>query len=724
MVFGIAVWTLAVYAFGGTLPFDSWLMDRRAAAGLTRRLNRMSPVSTICFTFFSASLLLETSPRLRGSVLVQMLSIGGLLFALVSLIGYVYSIAALVSPSVYKPIAPQSAVAFVLCSVCLLLSSPDRGVMRIALSGELGGILARRLLAFVFLLPLVLGGIASAGLRLGFLTAPTSIFFLTATTDLSLAGLLFFNAFTINRSEQRRRTAQSSLTESERAYRTLFESAADPIFIVDAELLVREANAAAASCLGRPVAELNGHPVTELTSLCAPEMTRELRATFSTGHAAFESCGSRPDGSAVPLEINARLVEFRGMPVVLMIARDLSERRRAEKTLAEKEGLLQQAQKMEAIGRLAGGVAHDFNNLLTVIMGYSELLLGKLPPEHEARADAFQIKVCAARAASLTRQLLSFSRRQPSSPRCIELNGVVEEMTPLLRRLIGEQVRLDVRLLSGNSRIRIDPNQLEQIVINLAVNARDAMPEGGTITIQSLDRTIDGAPLPYTPAPADGAYVELIVQDTGSGIPSEIEPHIFEPFFTTKPEEQGTGLGLSTVYGIVTQNEGAIGVQTSPLTGTSMRVLFPLMPADDGDVPQPHAVQLPLVTRSGTILLIEDEAAVRDYLAAGLRRVGYSVLEADRGESALSIVRTYGGGIDAVISDVVMPGISGKSLAEQLIRLLPDAQILFMSGYDEGGTGEINSLCGRFDLITKPFTASDLVEKLGERRSLAEIRGG
>ncbi len=705
--------SLAGYVWNIRVPFDHWLLDRRLASGLPRGLNRMSPVSAVCFALFGAAVCASCLPRHRGLPAAQVVASAGILAALVSLVGYVYSIASLVAVRDFKPIAPQTAVAFILSFLGLFLVSPDRGVMQTFLSRETGGILARRLLLFVLVLPVLLGGIASAGLKTGIFNVPTSIFFLTACTDLSLAGLLLFNAFTINRAELARRVAQESLAESERAYRTLFENAADPMFLVDDALVVLEANAAAAACLEIPVSSLRSVPVTDLCPACAGEMRRELSRTFVEGEATFESCGRTPDGRDVPLEIKARAIEVRGRPTVLIVGRDLSERRRAERVLAEKDGLLRQAQKMEAIGRLAGGIAHDFNNLLTVIMGYSEILLGKLTADDDGHSDAIEIKMCAARAAALTRQLLAFSRRQAASPRSIDMNGILKEMTPLLGRLLGETVRLDIHLDAHESTILIDPTQLEQVILNLAVNARDAMPEGGGLSIESRNRLIDGDPLPFTPAPADGAYVELAVHDTGPGIPEDVEPHIFEPFFTTKTELQGTGLGLSTVYGIVTQNRGAIGVQTSTRTGTTMRVLFPSAlregPSSTKAVPRKTATGV-----SGTVLLVEDDPSVRAYLCLGLRQVGYSVREAGSGEEALLVAEACGGTIDIVVTDVVMPGLGGLGLAKALGASRPGIRILFMSGYDERSGGGIGSLCGRFDLITKPFSVVDLVNKIRE----------
>ncbi len=707
-------WTLVAYITGGRLPSDVWLLDRRIAQGLPSHTNRMSPASAMCFLLFGlVSLLRALLPR-KGGRVVQVLSALGFLLSLVSLVGYLYSVALLVALKDYKPIAPQTAASFFLLFVGTYLADPRHGIMRIVLSDETGGFLARRLLLFVFFIPVLLGAIASAGLRGGLFTPAVCIFFLTAATVACLASLLLFNAFAIDTAERERRQALKSLEESERAYRSLFQNAADPMFLVDRDLAVLTTNAAAVASLEVPAAELQGRRLPDLTAVCEAETHRGLTQAFEDGFASFEACARTSGGCDVPLEIHARAVEFHGAAAVLAVARDLSERRRAERELAEKEGLLRQAQKMEAIGRLAGGVAHDFNNLLTVIMGYAELLLARPGLTEEARGEASEIKTCAERAATLTRQLLAFSRKQPASPRTTDANRVIEKLAPLLRRLIGENIRLDIRLPAAPRLIFIDPNQLEQVFLNLAANARDAMPGGGTLTIESLERLIGNDPLAFTPTPSGGMYVEFSVRDTGCGIPPEITNHIFEPFFTTKPETKGTGLGLSTVYGIVTQNGGAIRVDTSPDTGTVMRVLFPVSSSMVEDTGHEEAAEAARARHSATLLLVEDDPEVREYLRTGLLRAGYNVLTAGSGEEALSVVSLSPFAVDAVISDVVMPGLGGRELAAILERSIPGVRILFMSGYDQAGVPGIGTLCGRYDLITKPFTITELVDKLFE----------
>jgi len=282
----------------------------------------------------------------------------------------------------------------------------------------------------------------------------------------------------------------------------------------------------------------------------------------------------------------------------------------------------------------------------------------------------------------------------------------------MLERLVSERIQFDVRLSSCQSSVLIDPSQLEQIVLNLVVNARDAMPDGGSLIIKSSDIVIDGDPLPFTPAPTAGRYVELSIQDSGSGIPEQALPHIFEPFFTTKEQGQGTGLGLSTVYGIVTQNKGSIGVATSVGAGTLMRIVLPFMAGEEMEAGPQDASPRPELTRFGTLLLVEDDASVRAFLGQGLRRVGYTVLEAGSGEEALRTVELRKDIVDVLVSDVIMPGMTGPRLAGLLVERNPAMSILLISGYDEVATDEIRSLNGKFQLITKPFTVFDLIAKV------------
>ncbi len=384
----------------------------------------------------------------------------------------------------------------------------------------------------------------------------------------------------------------------------------------------------------------------------------------------------------------------------------IKERERTMVALREREAELRQAQKMEAVGRLAGGVAHDFNNLLTAITGYAELLSAQLPEDSPGREDVDEIKKASERAANLTRQLLAFSRKQVLRPRVIDLTEVVSNVEKMLRRLIGADIELTTRFENEHGLVKADPGQIEQVLMNLAVNARDAMPEGGAlgIEIKSVEVETESARDALKP----GKYVLLDVHDTGQGMDEPTRQRIFEPFFTTKPAEKGTGLGLATVYGIVAQSGGHIDVESRLGEGTRFLVYLPRYDGDQvGENVPPSEPSRP--REQATILLAEDEPAVRQLAARMLRERGYDVLEAPTGTEALELARSTGvERIDLLLTDVIMPRMSGAELTRKLHSLRPDLSVLFMSGYSHGEPVEtlIAETGGMF--IAKPFTADEL----------------
>jgi two-component system cell cycle sensor histidine kinase/response regulator CckA len=379
------------------------------------------------------------------------------------------------------------------------------------------------------------------------------------------------------------------------------------------------------------------------------------------------------------------------------------ERKRAEEALAQSERQFRQAQKMEAVGRLAGGIAHDFNNLLTVIMGYSHVLATELGREHPLYTKIEETQKAGERAAMLVRQLLAFSRKQPLEPKHLSLNNVVGNLEGLLQRLIGADIRLVIRLDPGNSQVRADQGQLEQVLMNLVVNAKDAMPNGGILTIETAQVELAKSPLYHVDPLPPGPYVKLSVGDTGSGMDRETQAHIFEPFFTTKEEGKGSGLGLSTVFGIVTQSGGAIDVTSRVAHGTRFDIFFPRVAADvhAASSPQPSA-QPP--GGHETILLVEDDASVRILLRDALRKLGYRVVEAKQGLEACLLASQELDQLDLLLTDMVMPGMGGRELAQHLMTIKPDLRILFMSGF----TDDVGILAGHEQgtsgFLQKPFT--------------------
>lgn len=382
---------------------------------------------------------------------------------------------------------------------------------------------------------------------------------------------------------------------------------------------------------------------------------------------------------------------------------DRAERKRVEEALRQSEKQFRQSQKMEAVGRLAGGIAHDFNNLLTVIMGYSQVLLTELGSQHPLRGKIEETLKAGERAASLVRQLLTFSRKQSMDPKILSINTAVTSLESLLRRLIGEDVKLVSKLDLANGRLRADQAQLEQVLVNLVVNARDAMPKGGTITIETTQVELIRSPVYYlTPLPP-GSYVRLAVSDTGCGMDRKTQSHIFEPFFTTKEEGVGSGLGLSTVFGIVTQCGGAIDVTSRVGHGTRFDLYFPRV---ETDVVTTVPVRLSGQPQRGTetILLVEDEASVRTLVRDELRKLGYRVIEAKNGIEACLLATQQAGSFQLLLTDIVMPGMAGRELAQHLSVINPDLRTLFISGYIDDLGIMAGQEEGATSFLQKPFT--------------------
>jgi len=390
------------------------------------------------------------------------------------------------------------------------------------------------------------------------------------------------------------------------------------------------------------------------------------------------------------------------------VKRDVTDVRRMEEQL-------RQSQKMEAVGRLAGGVAHDFNNLLTAISGYSDLLLHRLPDYSTLRRDVEEIRKAGDRAAALTRQLLAFSRRQVLQPKVLDLNNVVTNMGQMLRRLIGEDIELSTDLSPSLSRVKADPGQIEQVIVNLAVNARDAMPDGGRITIATSDAELSPAYAAAHPEVRPGPHVLLSVADTGHGMSDETQAHLFEPFFTTKERGKGTGLGLATVYGIVHQSGGHLRVNSAADRGSTFLIYLPRVEAPEDGVQGADRPLLPHPSPgTETILLAEDEEVVRRLAREILSGNGYKVLEAGNGREALLLSEAHRGEIHLLLTDVVMPKMSGRELTERIRPLRPGLRILYMSGYTDDAILRHGVLEDGIPFLQKPFTPEELARKVRE----------
>jgi len=416
----------------------------------------------------------------------------------------------------------------------------------------------------------------------------------------------------------------------------------------------------------------------------------------------------RKDGSLFEWDSTISPVRDGGGNIVnyVAVSRDVSRE-------VQLEEQLRQSQKMEAIGRLAGGVAHDFNNLLTVIMGNIDLMLPEMADEDPHKLAITEVREAAQRAASLTGQLLAFGRRQVLNPKILDLNSVVTHMEGMLRRLIGENIDMQIHVEPDLRKIRADPTQMEQVILNLVLNARDAMPKGGKLTITTTNSQVDDAHALRLGDVGPGIYSGLEISDTGVGMDAETRQHLFEPFYTTKERGKGTGLGLATVYGIVKQSGGHVSVYSEPGGGSTFRIYFPRV-EDLGEVHKPERLPVGLVQGKETVLVVEDEDLVRKLACAMLQKHGYKVIAARHGDEALRLAQSFDGPIDIMLSDVVMPGMKVEELSERILEDRPGVKLLYMSGHPESTIIHLGVFAGGMPLLKKPFTAAELAVKIRE----------
>jgi PAS domain S-box-containing protein len=513
--------------------------------------------------------------------------------------------------------------------------------------------------------------------------------------------------------------AEEELQKSEEKFRLIANTITEVFWMADARIQkIFYISPGYERVWGRTCKSLYENPHSFLDAICQEDRERvfaDLEVQKSGQPFDHEYRINWPDGSI-------RWIWDRGYPVLdkigkatlyVGIAQDITERKRSEEKMVSLQEQLHQSQKMEAIGRLAGGIAHDFNNLLTVIKGYSQLSLIETKDNDPLKENIEEIKSASERAADLTRQILAFGRRQIMEMKVLDLNVILKNLDKMLCRLIGEDIELATLLAEDLGKVKVDPGQIEQVIINLVVNSRDAMPNGGKLTIETANVELDEEYAHAHIAVKPGRYVMISVSDTGIGMAKEVRERVFEPFYTTKERGKGTGLGLSTVYGIVKQSEGNIWVYSEPGKGTTFKIYLPRVDEPLEEVPE-KVIEGELPRGDETILVAEDNEEVRKVIVRILKRQGYNVLEAAHGDEALLVCKEHEGPIHLMVPDVVMPGMSGRELAERLSSIHPNIKVLYMSGYTDNVITHHGILEKGINYIQKPFTVDGLARKVRE----------
>ncbi|NLH47197.1 MAG: PAS domain S-box protein [Myxococcales bacterium] len=507
--------------------------------------------------------------------------------------------------------------------------------------------------------------------------------------------------------------AEAALKKSETKFMKIFQSS--PIIMAlstSTDGIFIEVNQTFLDKLGYRKEEVIGHSSVSLGILGPEDRQNTFRFLSTTGTLKNLELSVRgKSGQLIPGLFSAEFIKFDEEKVLLTSFVDLSDRKRAEEEKAKLEVQLQQAMKMEAVGRLAGGVAHDFNNLLTGILGYADMLLAGLDPGNPIHEDLTEIRKAAESAANLTRQLLAFSRKQLIEPQIIDLNELIASLHKMLARLIGEDIELVITAGDKIGPVKIDPGQFEQILINLAINARDAMPDGGRLTIETANIDLDEEYCRRQAQISPGPFVRLSISDTGHGMNNDVKEHLFEPFFTTKPKGRGTGLGLATIYGAVKQSGGAIEVDSEEGRGTTFTLYLPRL----SETAVPLKMNKPPLEISGgeeTILVVEDENIVRELAIKFLSSLGYRVLHAPDGNQACQLVEKFAAPIDLLITDIVMPGMNGRQLAEILVKIHPEMKVLFTSGYTEDAIVRHGIIEEGLNFLAKPYSPYSLAIKI------------
>ena len=698
----IALLTLCEYIFGWNPGIDEAIFrDFTSRSGMPAGRMALSTASSLAL--LGTALVLFHTGRARHAIQALVFAAGGIAF--LSFAGYLYGSPALSRLGPFESMAPNTTVTLLALCTGILFVMPEHGLVATLMLPGLSGRVARRLIPGALVVPLVLGLLRLKGQQLGWYGTEFGVAILVVSAILILVVFICWSVNSLSKLESGKEQTHRELRNQSDALRRqaqLIDLSNDAIIIMDTRRVITGWNGGAEKLYGWKEAEAIGCVIHDFLQTVSQVSVQEMDNVLG-GKNRWEGelVHTHRDGRKVTVDSHQVLLQDAGGEPggILEINRDVSDRKYLEDQLL-------QSQKLESVGQLAGGVAHDFNNLLTVINGYSAMALEDLPPDDGLRELIEEICKAGDRAASLTRQLLTFSRRQVRTLSNFVLNDSVVDLEKMLRRLIGEDVDLILSLDPDPAVIRNDRGHVEQILMNLAINARDAMPKGGRLVIETSHGIVDElyAEVHFKLVP--GNYAMLIVSDTGEGMSPEVKARIFEPFYTTKEPGKGTGLGLSTVYGIVKQSEGAILVYTEPGRGTTFKILFPVV--NESVDPARPAVATADLRGTETILLVEDEEGLRKYVREVLEKRGYTVVTSSNGIEALDVARQFQGPIHLLLTDVVMPEMGGIDLAEDFAALRPGVPVLHMSGYtDRLWKGSITP-----NFIQKPFTPTALLTQV------------
>ena len=707
----------------------------------TDPITGMTPLTALGILAVGIALALST--RSTRAWIAHLLTLWSLLVATIVTIGYIFRVSNLVGVGGYTSVAPHTAVLMIIVCVGVLFLQPTHGVMAVFTSDTMGGKMARQILPATILIPIGLGWLRLEGERAGLYDPQVGPPLLIVGTMILLSIVVWLNARTIATVDAKRQDVEEALrrsnesrearvvvktaqlaesravaAESAEMFFQLFEFAPDALIAVDSNGRIDRTNIRALELFGYERPELLGRPVEILVpERFATQHVAHRSAFLEAPHAKtmgpeLEIAARRKDGSEFPVEIVLSPANSPQGPLVLAVIHDLTERRRTEALTRAAEERIQTGQRMEALGQLAGGVAHDFNNMMTVVTGYSELLLARTADDHPSRKALEEIKKAGDRCANLTGHLLAFSRRQVLTPTVVDIGSIVTDLNQMMPVLLGENIQVHLSVEPNVWHVRTDQAQIEQVIVNLVVNARDAMPKGGKLAIAVWNRDVDLRAAAVHPELAIGSYVVLSVADTGHGMDEHTRARVFDPFFTTKPVGQGSGLGLSPAYGFIKQSGGHIYLESQPGSGTTVHVYLPRAESTPDASPASRAQIAP--GGHETILLAEDEGSVRSFVRDVLGQAGYRLLEASDGRSALQLAAAFNGPIHLLISDVVMPGMNGGDLAETLMAGRPRTKTLLISGYVQQLVDEVAVARAGVAFLRKPFSANDLLTRVRE----------